>query len=84
MSAVPRALNLAGHDGIFKNTQDNSYVYFVHSYYASCDEKFITAKTEYGADLTAAVQNKNIYGVQFHPEKSGNTGLDILRAFCEV
>ena len=78
------ALNLAGHDGIFKNTQDNSYVYFVHSYYAVCDEKFITAKTEYGADLTAAVQNKNIYGVQFHPEKSGSAGLDILRAFCEV
>lgn len=78
------ALKLTGHDGIFKNTPDNSYVYFVHSYYASCDEKFITAKTEYGADLTAAVQNKNIYGVQFHPEKSSNTGLDILRAFCEV
>ena len=78
------ALNLTSHDGIFKNTPDNSYVYFVHSYYASCDEKFITAKTEYGADLTAAVQNKNIYGVQFHPEKSGNIGLDILKAFCEV
>ena len=78
------ALNLTGHDGIFANTPENSYVYFVHSYSVFCDEKFITAKTNYGADLTAAVQNGNIYGVQFHPEKSGTTGLEILRAFCEV
>ena len=68
--------------GIIKN--GGEYVYFVHSYSAFCDEKFITATTNYGADLTAAVQNKNVYGVQFHPEKSGNAGLNILRAFCEV
>ena len=68
--------------GIIKNAGE--YVYFVHSYAAFCDEKFITATTNYGADLTAAVQNKNVYGVQFHPEKSGNTGLNILRSFCEV
>ncbi|MBR2209134.1 MAG: imidazole glycerol phosphate synthase subunit HisH [Synergistaceae bacterium] len=68
--------------GIIKN--EGEYVYFVHSYAAFCDEKFITATTNYGADLTAAVQNKNVYGVQFHPEKSGNVGLNILRAFCNA
>ncbi len=71
-----------GAKSIIRN--EGEYVYFVHSYAAFCDEKFITATTNYGADLTAAVQNKNVYGVQFHPEKSGNTGLNILRAFCEV
>ena len=63
---------------------EGEYVYFVHSYAAFCDEKYITATTDYGATLTASVQNGNIYGVQYHPEKSGNVGLNILRAFCEV
>ena len=67
---------------IIKN--EGEYVYFVHSYAAFCDEKFITATTNYGADLTASVQNKNVYGVQFHPEKSGNVGLNILREFCNL
>lgn len=69
---------------IYSRTPKNSYVYFVHSYAAFCDERYITATTDYGAPLTASVQNGNIYGVQYHPEKSGNIGLDILRAFCEV
>ncbi len=69
---------------IYSRTPLNSYVYFVHSYAAFCDEEYITATTDYGAPLTASVQNGNIYGVQYHPEKSGNTGLDILRAFCEA
>ena len=69
---------------IYSRTPENSYVYFVHSYAAFCDERYITATTDYGAPLTASVQNGNIYGVQYHPEKSGNIGLDILRAFCEV
>ena len=68
--------------GIIK--RNGEYVYFVHSYAAFCGEKYITSTTNYGADLTASVQNKNVYGVQFHPEKSGNAGLNILRAFCEV
>ena len=74
----------AGRDdsSIIKN--EGEYVYFVHSYAAFCDEKFITATTNYGADLTASVQNKNVYGVQFHPEKSGNVGLNILREFCSL
>ena len=69
---------------IYSHTQKDSYVYFVHSYAAFCEEKYITATTDYGAALTASVQNGNIYGVQYHPEKSGNVGLDILRSFCGV
>ena len=63
---------------------EDPYVYFVHSYAAFCPSEYITATTNYGADLTASVQNGNIYGVQYHPEKSGNVGLDILKSFCEI
>ena len=74
-----------GGSDCFENIIPNGeYVYFVHSYAAFCDEKYITSTTNYGADLTASVQNKNIYGVQFHPEKSGKAGLKILKNFCEV
>lgn len=69
---------------LYKYTGEGDFVYFVHSFYAAdCDES-VTALTEYGAMLTASVQNKNVYGAQFHPEKSGNVGLGILKAFCEV
>ena len=69
---------------IFKYLNDGDHVYFVHSYYgADCDESVI-ATAEYGANLTAAVQNKNVFGCQFHPEKSGAVGLSILKAFCEM
>ena len=69
---------------IFKYLNDGDHVYFVHSYYgAECDESVI-ATAEYGANLTAAVQNKNVFGCQFHPEKSGAVGLNILKAFCEL
>ena len=69
---------------LFKHIKENDCVYFVHSYFAQdCDES-VAATTEYGAELTAAVAYKNIYGCQFHPEKSGEVGLNILRAFCET
>lgn len=69
---------------LYKYTDEGDFVYFVHSYYAAdCDES-ITAVSEYGAMITASVQNGNIYGAQFHPEKSGNVGLGILKAFCEI
>lgn len=68
---------------IFKYISDGDFVYFVHSYYAANCEESVIAKAEYGAKLTAAVQCGNVYGCQFHPEKSGKTGLAILRAFCE-
>ena len=67
---------------IFKHINEGDQVYFVHSFYATkCDSVIATA--EYGAPLTAAVGNKNVFGCQFHPEKSGKVGLNILRAFCK-
>lgn len=69
---------------IFKNIKDGDFVYFVHSYYGTNCEESVSATTEYGAKLTASVQNKNVFGCQFHPEKSGAVGLNILRAFSEL
>lgn len=69
---------------LFSNINNGDYVYFVHSYYAAgCDDSVI-ATTEYGTPLTAAVEKGNVFGCQFHPEKSGRTGLKILKAFCEM
>ena len=69
---------------IFKYINEGDHVYFVHSFYgAECDESVI-ATAEYGATLTAAVAKDNVYGCQFHPEKSGDVGLRILRAFIEL
>ena len=69
---------------LFKYLDEGDFVYFVHSYYgAKCDESVI-ATSEYGAHLTAAVASGNVYGCQFHPEKSGEVGLKILKAFCEM
>ncbi len=68
---------------LFKYINEGDCVYFVHSFYATgCDDSLI-ATAEYSCDITAAVGKGNIYGCQFHPEKSGNVGLNILRAFCE-
>ena len=60
------------------------YVYFVHSFFAENCEDSLSAVTEYGIPITAAVEKGNIFGCQFHPEKSGNVGLSILRKFAEV
>lgn len=69
---------------IFKYISDGDFVYFVHSFYgANCSESVI-ATTDYGAELTAAVGKDNVYGCQFHPEKSGEVGLKILKAFCDI
>lgn len=69
---------------IFKYIEDGDHVYFVHSYYgADCSGSCI-AECEYGAFLTAAVADGNVFGCQFHPEKSGEVGLNILKAFCEI
>ena len=69
---------------IFKYINSGDFVYFVHSYYgAKCGDSVI-ATAEYGADITAAVAKDNVCGCQFHPEKSGDVGLKILKAFCEM
>lgn len=63
---------------------DGQYVYFVHSFYAEGCEDSLSAVTEYGIPITAAVERGNLFGCQFHPEKSGNAGLAILRRFCGI
>lgn len=69
---------------LFKYTREGDHVYFVHSFHAEeCGESVI-ATAEYGAELTAAVASGNVFGTQFHPEKSGPVGLGILRAFTEI
>lgn len=78
------ALRFKGESPLFSYINNGDCVYFVHSYYAAECEKAVIATTEYGAELTAAVADKNVFGCQFHPEKSGGTGLDILRAFAEM
>ena len=78
------ALIMKKQSALFKYLGEGDCVYFVHSYYAAdCDEN-TTATAEYSAELTASVKNGNVYGCQFHPEKSGEVGLNILRAFCEI
>ena len=67
-----------------KLLENGSYVYFVHSFYAENCADSIAAVTDYGIPITAAVEKGNIFGCQFHPEKSGNVGLAILKKFCEV
>ena len=70
-------------DALFKYLGENEYVYFVHSFAAMDCEADTIATAEYGFPVTAAVRRGNVFGTQFHPEKSGNTGLNILRAFAE-
>lgn len=69
---------------LMKNTTNGDYVYFVHSYYAETPAEYVIATTDYGVEMTAAVQKDNVYGCQFHPEKSSEVGLSILKAFCEL
>ena len=79
------ALDITQPDGkLFANTKQGDHVYFVHSYFASGCEDSLAARTEYGKWLTAAVEKDNVFGCQFHPEKSADVGLNILCAFCAV
>ena len=69
---------------LFKYIKEEDCVYFVHSFYGANCEDSVIATAEYGAELTAAVACENVMGCQFHPEKSGPVGLNILKAFCEM
>lgn len=70
---------------LFKGLPQNPYVYFVHSYAAKCDDKNVAAYCDYGGKVTAMVHDgKYVFGAQFHPEKSGEVGLQILRNFAEL
>ena len=73
------------HNELFRGLKENPYFYFVHSYHAvPKDRNIITATTEYGETLTAAVAKDNIYATQFHPEKSGDVGLQVLKNFVNI
>jgi glutamine amidotransferase len=77
------ALKFTKQSKLFKYIKDGDFVYFVHSFYgAVCPQ--VTAVSEYGISVTASVEKDNVYGCQFHPEKSGQVGLNILKAFCEI
>jgi glutamine amidotransferase len=73
-----------GKSKLYKYIDEGDYVYFVHSYFAKSDKKYLSAVADYEIEVTASVQNGNVYGTQFHPEKSGNVGLKILQAFAEL
>ncbi len=78
------ALHFVKDSPLLKYVKPNDYVYFVHSYHAVDCQDSLIATTEYGAELTAMVGCGNVYGCQFHPEKSGEVGLKILKAFAEL
>lgn len=75
------ALKITQNKGIMKSINEGECVYFVHSYAAFTEDNYVTSTAEYRATITASVQNGNVYGTQFHPEKSGETGLRILKEF---
>lgn len=78
------ALHFTREHRLFRYLKEGDCVYFVHSFFASDCEESVIATSEYGRPLTAAAAMGNVMGCQFHPEKSGRVGLEILRAFCET
>ena len=79
------SLHLEHNGRLFRNIPENSYVYFVHSYYLEAkDPEIVKASTEYGVHIHASVEKNNLFACQFHPEKSSETGLQILKNFAEL
>lgn len=79
------SLDIKKSEGLFKGIDKNPYVYFVHSYFLNAaDKNIVSAQTEYGITIDAAVEKDNIFATQFHPEKSGETGLKILKNFADI
>lgn len=79
------SLDIKNGSGLFKGIPQQSYVYFVHSYYLQASNpEDVAATTEYSAHIHAAVEHGNVMACQFHPEKSGDVGLHILKNFCEL
>ena len=77
-------MHLSRDTALWKYIKEDDYVYFVHSFFAPVCPAHTAAETEYGTTFTAAVAKGNVFGCQFHPEKSGSVGLNILRGFCEA
>lgn len=95
VEAIPRDLGLmVPHTGWNRNRLmdktspfsciDGEYTYFVHSYYVNCKASYITATVDYGVEIPAVVASGNVYGMQFHPEKSAAIGLRLLKRFGEI
>ncbi len=78
------SLELKGESRLLEGIDDGDYFYFVHSYYAVPQEDVTTATTDYGLEMPAVVEKDNVYATQFHPEKSGEKGLRILKNFVEI
>lgn len=78
------SLNIKKEAPLFKNLPEEAYVYFVHSYHLKTDADVVSATTHYGYEVQVAAQEGNVYGLQFHPEKSGDVGLQILRNFAAL
>ena len=78
------ALIFRNRSRLFRYIKEGDFVYFVHSYHATGCDAWTTSVTEYGGLLTASVEKDNVFGCQFHPEKSGDVGLSILKAFVEI
>ena len=78
------SLEVKNREGLFAGLPEEPYVYFVHSYYLRAEENVVTATAEYGATIHAAVRKGNLMACQFHPEKSGKTGLAILENFAAM
>lgn len=74
----------APEDPILRSVRSGDCVYFVHSFFAETEPRYVSAVADYGAPLTASVRRETVWGCQFHPEKSGKVGLGILRSFCEL
>ena len=69
---------------MLKYTREGDHVYYVHSFYAKCADEYVKAASDYGVSVPGLVRSGNVWGAQFHPEKSGAVGLNMLRAFCEI
>ena len=79
------SLHLEHGGRLFENVSEQSYVYFVHSYYLkAAEEEIVKASTEYGVHIHASVEKGNVFACQFHPEKSSEVGLQILKNFVEL
>ncbi len=79
------SLDIKKTDGLFKGIDKNPYVYFVHSYFLNASDKnIVSAQTQYGVTIDASIEQDNVFATQFHPEKSGETGLKILKNFADI
>lgn len=79
------SLDIVKKDGIFKGIENNAYVYFVHSYFLTAkNPEIVAARTNYGVQIDAAIEWENVSATQFHPEKSGEVGLKILKNFADM